>query len=66
MNIRNVIRLKICGMRDVANMLDVAALGPDYMGFIFYELSPRFVGNMSFHQGLWVNNFLYPVIFRKV
>ncbi|HRE68642.1 MAG TPA: phosphoribosylanthranilate isomerase [Cyclobacteriaceae bacterium] len=44
MNIRNVIRLKICGMRDVANMLDVAALGPDYMGFIFYELSPRFVG----------------------
>ena len=36
MNIRNVIRLKICGMRDVANMLDVAALGPDYMGFIFY------------------------------
>ena len=31
-------------MRDAANVADVAALQPDYLGFIFYEKSPRFVG----------------------
>jgi phosphoribosylanthranilate isomerase len=38
------ISLKICGMRDSKNILEVAALRPDYMGFIFYEKSPRYVG----------------------
>lgn len=37
------IRLKICGMKNVDNIQDVAELQPDYMGFIFYEKSPRFV-----------------------
>jgi len=32
-------------MRDAANIMAVAALHPDYMGFIFYDQSPRFVGN---------------------
>jgi phosphoribosylanthranilate isomerase len=41
----NEIKLKICGMREERNILDVAALSPDYMGFIFYEKSPRFVGH---------------------
>lgn len=36
--------LKICGMRDKKNILDVSAVGVDYMGFIFYKGSPRFVG----------------------
>jgi phosphoribosylanthranilate isomerase len=31
-------------MRDADNILQVAALRPAYMGFIFYEKSPRFVG----------------------
>ncbi len=31
-------------MRDAKNIMDVAALSPDYMGFIFYPKSPRFVG----------------------
>lgn len=31
-------------MRDADNILQVAALCPAYMGFIFYEKSPRFVG----------------------
>lgn len=31
-------------MRDPANILDVASLSPDYLGFIFYPTSPRFVG----------------------
>lgn len=39
------IKLKVCGMRDPANIAEVAALQPDYIGFIFYEKSPRFVGD---------------------
>jgi phosphoribosylanthranilate isomerase len=37
-------KLKVCGMRDAENILKVAALGVDYMGFICYEKSPRYVG----------------------
>jgi len=40
----NSIRLKICGMRDAANIREIGALNPDYIGFIFYKNSPRFVG----------------------
>ena len=39
-------KLKICGMRDPENIRAVAALGPDYMGFIFYPLSPRYAGDL--------------------
>jgi len=38
-------KLKVCGMRETENILDVANLQPDYMGLIFYERSPRFVEN---------------------
>jgi phosphoribosylanthranilate isomerase len=38
--------VKICGMRDAANIRAVAALKPDFMGFIFYEQSARFVGDV--------------------
>lgn len=31
-------------MRDPANMADIASVQPQYMGFIFYPKSPRFVG----------------------
>ncbi|MET2986163.1 phosphoribosylanthranilate isomerase [Aureibaculum conchae] len=34
-------RLKICGMKYHENIIEVAALQPDYMGFIFYDKSPR-------------------------
>lgn len=37
-------KLKVCGMKDRENILEVAALGMDYMGFIFYAKSPRYVG----------------------
>jgi phosphoribosylanthranilate isomerase len=40
-------KLKICGMRDPSNIMEVAALQPDYLGFIFYPKSKRFVGNLS-------------------
>jgi phosphoribosylanthranilate isomerase len=39
-----MIKVKICGMRDAANIQSVAELRPDYMGFIFYPGSPRYVG----------------------
>ncbi len=38
------LQLKVCGMRLHDNMMAVAALRPDLMGFIFYRDSPRFVG----------------------
>lgn len=38
------LKIKICGMRDAANIGAVSALSPDYMGFIEYAPSPRFVG----------------------
>jgi phosphoribosylanthranilate isomerase len=46
-----MIKLKICGMREPANINAVAELRPDYMGFIFYESSPRYVGeNFSLNK----------------
>jgi phosphoribosylanthranilate isomerase len=38
------IKLKVCGMRESRNILEVSKLLPDYMGFIFYKKSPRFIG----------------------
>ncbi|UOB16843.1 phosphoribosylanthranilate isomerase [Abyssalbus ytuae] len=35
-------KLKICGMKYHDNINEVAALHPDYLGFIFYDKSPRF------------------------
>jgi phosphoribosylanthranilate isomerase len=40
-----MIRLKVCGMRDKENIAEVSAIGLDYMGFIFYRTSPRYVGD---------------------
>lgn len=37
-------RIKVCGLRNPENLLALMALQPDYVGFIFYETSPRFVG----------------------
>ena len=39
------LRRKICGMRDRDNILSISSLQPDYMGFIFYRNSIRFVGD---------------------
>ncbi|WP_161887796.1 phosphoribosylanthranilate isomerase [Pontibacter russatus] len=38
-------KVKVCGMRDSENIRQVAALQPDFMGFIFYSGSKRFVGD---------------------
>jgi phosphoribosylanthranilate isomerase len=39
-------KIKVCGLKDPGNINAVAGLGPDYMGFICYGHSPRFIGNM--------------------
>ena len=34
-------KLKVCGMKYIKNIQEVAELQPDYLGFIFYEKSKR-------------------------
>jgi phosphoribosylanthranilate isomerase len=53
------IKLKICGMRNPANIAEVAGLQPDYMGFIFYDKSPRYVGEDFEMPGI-------PTLIKKV
>ena len=36
--------IKVCGMREPQNIRDVEALGVDWMGFIFWKESSRYVG----------------------
>ena len=36
-------KLKVCGMRSLDNIMALSQLAPDYMGFIFWEHSKRFV-----------------------
>ena len=43
----NKLKLKICGMKFAANIAAVASLQPDYLGFIFYGQSPRFISDVS-------------------
>ena len=38
-------KIKVCGMKDPANVKVIAGLEPDYMGFIFYEGSTRYIGS---------------------
>lgn len=39
------LKIKVCGMTDMQQVEQLAAMGVDYAGFIFYEKSPRFAGN---------------------
>lgn len=42
-------KLKVCGMRSPDNILALSQLAPDYMGFIFWEYSKRFVNAPTPH-----------------
>ncbi len=42
---RSLLRIKICGLKDENNILNVSSLKPDFLGFIYYSKSKRFVGN---------------------
>jgi len=37
-------KIKVCGMRNLSNIEDLVKLKPDYIGFIFYPKSKRFIG----------------------
>ncbi len=39
-------KIKVCGMRHPDNIGELVKLKPDYIGFIFYEASPRYAGDM--------------------
>ena len=39
-----MIKVKVCGMREAANLAELVQIKPDFIGFIFYDKSPRFVG----------------------
>ncbi len=41
----NSIMCKVCGMREAINIVAVAEAQPQFMGFIFYKNSPRYVGD---------------------
>jgi phosphoribosylanthranilate isomerase len=41
---KGALQLKVCGMRQQQNIKAVLALQPDYVGFIFYPPSARYVG----------------------
>ena len=36
-------KLKVCGMREIENISALSDLEPDYMGFIFWASSSRYV-----------------------
>ncbi|SMO49354.1 phosphoribosylanthranilate isomerase [Solitalea koreensis] len=40
-------KIKICGMKHAENIVQVAALVPDYLGFIFYPKSPRYFDKLE-------------------
>ena len=40
-------KIKVCGLKHFDNIKAVEALKPDYMGFICYEKSPRFIKGMG-------------------
>lgn len=41
------LKIKICGMRNPGNIAGIAALHPDWLGFIFYGPSPRYGGDLD-------------------
>ena len=55
------LKWKVCGMREQGNIQQVLELAPDFMGFIFYKKSPRYVGDHW--QGPGSN---FPVNTKKV
>jgi phosphoribosylanthranilate isomerase len=43
-------KIKVCGMTDRDNVNAIVAARPDYLGFIFYENSPRSVDEAVIHD----------------
>jgi phosphoribosylanthranilate isomerase len=54
MNAR-AMKIKICGMRDPENIRQILEFEPDYLGFIFYEKSSRFVTEVQMKKIIKLN-----------
>ncbi len=39
-----MIKIKVCGMTQAGNVKELTQLNPDYIGFIFYPASKRYIG----------------------
>lgn len=44
--------IKVCGMRETDNIAEVSQLAIDWLGFIFWTDSPRYVSQISSHAGI--------------
>ena len=44
--------IKVCGMTQPANIAEVAEAGADWIGFVFYPPSPRFMSMIPSQSGL--------------
>lgn len=44
--------IKVCGMREAENISAVSNLDIDWMGFIFYPKSQRYVSQISSNAGI--------------
>lgn len=52
MHNQNLMKIKVCGMKYKENIEQIADLKPDYMGFIFYTPSKRYVTEEFFLPAL--------------
>ena len=55
-----MLKIKVCGMTDPGNTKEIAGTNPDFIGFIFYDGSKRYVGDKP-PQTLF-NNVSYPIM----
>lgn len=55
-------KIKVCGMRNPSNIEELVKLSPDYIGFIFYPKSKRFIGDQISED----IQALIPVFIQKV
>lgn len=44
--------IKVCGMKDAGNIQDVACLGIDWIGMVFYPPSPRYIQMVATQAGI--------------
>lgn len=67
------LKIKVCGMCDAQNIAGLLKLHPDFIGFIFHELSPRHchqvpkapIPKTVFKVGVFVNRPLEYILMKK-
>ena len=50
-------KIKVCGLKYLSNIVDITETGVDFIGMIFYNKSPRYVnGSLSFDEARQINS----------